>query len=94
MGLVWCRALAASIVDRPGPLSIRLYDFETVRVVAMSRVCQVTGKKPSFGKNVSHSHRKTNRRWDVNIQKKRYYIASEKKWVTLTLSAKLSLIHI
>ncbi len=54
----------------------------------MSRVCQVTGKKPSFGKNVSHSHRKTNRRWDVNIQKKRYYIASEKKWVTLTLSAK------
>jgi len=54
----------------------------------MSRVCQVTGKKPSFGKNVSHSHRRTNRRWDPNIQKKRYYLPSEKKWITLTLSTK------
>lgn len=54
----------------------------------MSRICQVTGKKPSFGKSVSHSHRRTNRRWDPNIQKKRYYLPSEKKWVTLTVSAK------
>lgn len=54
----------------------------------MSRVCQVTGKKPSFGKNVSHSHRKTNRRWNINIQNKRYYLPSEKKWVSLTVSAK------
>ncbi len=54
----------------------------------MSRICQVTGKKPSFGKNVSHSNRKTNRRWDINIQKKRYYLPSEKKWISLTVSAK------
>ena len=54
----------------------------------MSRVCQVTGKKPTFGKSVSHSHRRTNRRWNPNIQKKRYYVPSEKKWITLTLSTK------
>jgi large subunit ribosomal protein L28 len=54
----------------------------------MSRICQVTGKKPSFGKNVSHSHRRTNRRWDPNIQRKRYYLTSERRWITLTVSTK------
>ena len=54
----------------------------------MSRVCQVTGKKPWFGKQLSHSHRRTNRRWDPNIQKKRFYLPSEKRWVTLTVSAR------
>ncbi len=54
----------------------------------MSNVCQVTGRRPSFGNNVSHSHRKTRRRWNPNIQKKRYWIPSEKRWVTLTLSTK------
>ena len=54
----------------------------------MSNVCQVTGRKPAFGNNVSHSHRKTRRRWNPNIQRKRYWIPSEKRWVTLTLSAK------
>lgn len=54
----------------------------------MSNVCQVTGRRPSFGNNVSHSHRKTRRRWNPNIQKKRYWIPSEKRWVTLTISAK------
>lgn len=54
----------------------------------MSRVCQVTGRRPSFGKNVSHSHRRTNRRWNPNIQSKRYWVPSEKRWVTLKVSAK------
>jgi large subunit ribosomal protein L28 len=54
----------------------------------MSNVCQVTGRRPAFGNNVSHSHRKTRRRWNPNIQKKRYWVPSEKRWVTLTLSAK------
>jgi large subunit ribosomal protein L28 len=54
----------------------------------VSNVCQVTGRKPVFGNNVSHSHRKTRRRWDPNIQRKRYWVPSEKRWVTLTLSAK------
>ena len=54
----------------------------------MSAVCQVTGRKPSFGKSVSHSHRRTNRRWDPNIQRKRWFLASENRWVTLRVSAK------
>ena len=54
----------------------------------MSNVCQVTGRKPAFGNNVSHSHRKTRRRWNPNIQRKRYWVPSEKRWITLTVSAK------
>ncbi len=58
------------------------------RVRVMSNVCQVTGRKPSFGNNVSHSQRKTRRRWDVNIQTQRFYVPSEKRWVKLKVSAK------
>ena len=54
----------------------------------MSNVCQVTGRRPSFGNNVSHSHRKTRRRWNPNIQSKRYWVPSEKRWITLTVSVK------
>ena len=54
----------------------------------MSEICQVTGRKPAFGNNVSHSHRKTRRRWNPNIQIKRFWVPNEKRWVTLTVSAK------
>ncbi len=54
----------------------------------MSKVCQVTGKKPGFGKQLSHSHRRTNRRWDPNVQRKRYWLPSEKRWITLNVSTK------
>lgn len=54
----------------------------------MSAVCQVTGRKPSFGNRVSHSQRKTRRRWNPNIQRKRYWVPSERRWVTLTVSTK------
>jgi large subunit ribosomal protein L28 len=54
----------------------------------MSRVCQLFGTKPSFGKTVSHSNRRTNRRWDPNVQRKRYFLPSERRWVTLTLSTR------
>ncbi len=54
----------------------------------MSNICQVTGRKPSFGNNVSHSQRKTRRRWDVNIQTQRFFVPSEQRWVKLKVSAK------
>ena len=54
----------------------------------MSRVCQVTGASPGFGHSISHSHRRTKRRFDVNIQRKRYWVPSLGRTVTLTLSAK------
>ncbi len=54
----------------------------------MAAVCQVTGATPGFGMNVSHSHRRTHRRFDPNVQKKTYYVPSLKRKVTLTVSAK------
>ncbi|MEU8684898.1 50S ribosomal protein L28 [Streptomyces sp. NPDC048611] len=54
----------------------------------MSAHCQLTGRSPGFGKAVSHSHRRTPRRFDPNIQRKRYWLESEGRHIRLTLSAK------
>ncbi|MDO5492652.1 MAG: 50S ribosomal protein L28 [Nesterenkonia sp.] len=54
----------------------------------MAARCQVTGVGPQFGHNISHSHRRTKRRFDPNIQKKRYWVPSLGRHVTLSLSAK------
>ena len=54
----------------------------------MAATCQVTGAIPGFGHNILHSHRRTKRRFDPNIQKKKYYVPSLRRNVTLQLSAK------
>ena len=54
----------------------------------MSRQCQVTGKKPLVGNNVSHSNRHTKRRFEVNLMDKRFWIEDEKRWITLRISAR------
>ena len=54
----------------------------------MSAICQVTGRKPEFGKQVSHSHRRTNRRWNPNIQRRSFYLPSEGRAITLNVSTK------
>ena len=54
----------------------------------MAAVCQVTGAGPGFGNAISHSHRRTRRRFDINVQKKTYFVPSLKRSVTLTVSAK------
>ena len=54
----------------------------------MSRRCQVTGAQPGFGHRISHSHRRTKRRFDPNIQTKHYWVPSLGRRVTLRLSAK------
>ena len=54
----------------------------------MSKICQLTGKRPVAGNNVSHSNRKTKRRFVPNIQKKRFFIPELEKWVTLKVSTK------
>jgi large subunit ribosomal protein L28 len=53
----------------------------------MSRVCQITGKKAMGGNNVSHSKRRTKRKFDVNLFKKKFYMPDEDRWVQLTVSA-------
>ncbi|GAA4546238.1 50S ribosomal protein L28 [Pseudonocardia xishanensis] len=54
----------------------------------MSRRCQLTGREPGFGKTVSHSHRRTPRRFDPNVQARRYWLPSEGRHVRLRLSTK------
>ncbi|MGW6567216.1 50S ribosomal protein L28 [Streptomyces sp. NPDC054975] len=54
----------------------------------MSAHCQLTGARPGFGNRISHSHRRTSRRFDPNIQKKRYWLPGEGRYVRLTLSAR------
>ena len=52
----------------------------------MARVCQVTGKVPVTGNNVSHSNIKSKRRFLPNLQKKRFFLVEEDKWITLKVS--------
>ncbi|WP_295643429.1 50S ribosomal protein L28 [uncultured Corynebacterium sp.] len=54
----------------------------------MSAYCQVTGRTPKFGKTVSHSHRRTSRRWNPNIQRRSFYLPSEGRTITLNVSTK------
>ena len=54
----------------------------------MSKVCQVTGKRPNVGHNVSHSNIKTKRRFEPNLQYKRFWMESEKRFVRLRVSTK------
>lgn len=53
----------------------------------MSRVCQVTGKGPQSGNNVSHSNRKTRRRFLPNLHHKRFWLEAEKRFVSLRVSS-------
>lgn len=52
----------------------------------MSRVCQVTGKRPMSGNNVSHAHNKTRRRFLPNLHKHKFWVEDENRWVKLRLS--------
>ncbi|SEI52118.1 large subunit ribosomal protein L28 [Allopseudospirillum japonicum] len=54
----------------------------------MSQVCQVTGKRPITGNNVSHSNRKTRRRFLPNLHTHRFWVESEKRFVKLRVSSK------
>jgi len=54
----------------------------------MTTYCQVTGARPIFGKSVSHSHKRTSRRWNPNLQRKRYWVPSLGRAIRLTVSAK------
>lgn len=54
----------------------------------MPKICQVTGRRPNAAKQLSHSHRRTNRFQYPNVHKKRYWLTSEQRWVTLWVSTK------
>lgn len=54
----------------------------------MSQVCEVTGKRPMVGNNVSHANNKTKRRFMPNLQSRRFWVESENRWVRLRISKK------
>ncbi len=54
----------------------------------MSRVCQVTGKRPVAGNNVSHAHNRTRRRFLPNLHNHRFWVEGEARWVKLRVSSK------
>lgn len=53
----------------------------------MSKVCQVTGKRPMTGNNVSHAHNKTRRRYMPNLHVHRFWVPGESRWVKLRVSS-------
>jgi len=54
----------------------------------MSQVCQVTGKRPMAGNNVSHANNRTRRRFNVNLQEHRFWLETEKRFIKLRVSTK------
>jgi large subunit ribosomal protein L28 len=56
--------------------------------INMARVCQITGKRPTTGNNVSHANNKTRRRYLPNLHTHRLWMESEKRWVKLRISTK------
>jgi large subunit ribosomal protein L28 len=53
----------------------------------MARVCQITGKKPQYGHNVSHANNKTKRRFLPNLQYRRFWLEADKRWISLRITA-------
>ncbi len=54
----------------------------------MAKVCPVTGKRPMSGNNVSHANNKTRRRWEPNLQWKRVWVESERRYVRMRISTR------
>ncbi|MDP1559036.1 MAG: 50S ribosomal protein L28 [Nitrosomonas sp.] len=52
----------------------------------MARVCEITGKKPMSGHHVSHANNKTKRRFLPNLQRRKFYVESENRWISLRIS--------
>lgn len=60
----------------------------TVKVYHMSKVCQITGKRPMTGHTVSHANNKRRRRFMPNLHTHRFWLDSERRWVSLRVSTK------
>ena len=64
------------------------YDsLHVIKRIEMSKICQITGKKAMVGNNVSHSKRRTKRKFDVNLFTKKFYWVEQDCWVSLNISA-------
>ena len=82
------RLAALSCLRTQGPSGIKRALLEALTGNFMSRVCQVTGKRPVTGNNVSHAKNRTKRRFLPNLHNHRFWIESEKRFVSLRVSSK------
>jgi large subunit ribosomal protein L28 len=76
----------ASFAGRGGHVGWPIRHLHKSRRSVMARVCQVTGKGPMVGNNVSHANNKTKRRFLPNLQYRRFWVESENRWVRLRVS--------
>jgi large subunit ribosomal protein L28 len=67
-------------------LRVKSFPFDFVWSKPVARVCQVTGKKPMVGNNVSHANNKTKRRFLPNLQQRRFWVETENRWISLRVS--------
>lgn len=58
-----------------------------LKIINMSRICKITGKKTTVGCTVSHSNNRSKRKFDINLVKKRFYLSQKKKWIKFKVSA-------
>lgn len=65
---------------------ITIFAVRFLKAGIMSRICDITGKRPRVGNNVSHANNKTKRKFYPNLHTKKFYIPEEDKWVTLKVS--------
>ncbi len=61
--------------------------YNSINEIKMPKICQITGKKPMNGNNVSHSKRRTKRTFDVNLFTKKFYWVEQDTWISLDISA-------
>jgi len=57
-----------------------------IKFIEMSKICQITGKKVATGNNVSHSNRRTKRKFFPNLFTKRFFLEEENRWITIKVS--------
>ncbi len=68
-------------------LDVKIKAINDKPLTAMSKICQITGKKAIVGNNVSHSKRRTKRKFNVNLFNKKFYWVEQDMWISLTISA-------
>jgi large subunit ribosomal protein L28 len=64
-----------------------LYGIKNKKDTEMSKICQITGKKAMVGNNVSHSNKRTKRKFNVNLFTKKFYWVEQDAWISLNISA-------
>ena len=57
------------------------------KIIAMSRICEISGKKAMVGNHVSFSNKKNKRKFNVNLMRKKFFVPSKNEWITLRVSA-------